>query len=82
MTIEDLEYFKFDDRNSTSPAVRIINSGLLNVQYDYFEVSYPNAVTEVYTFKEGGASGTTVRVLTITYTDSTKENLQSGARTS
>lgn len=43
--------------------------------YDYISVAYPDAVTEVYTFKTGGSGGTTVGTLTVVYTNSTKENL-------
>jgi len=52
------------------------------VSYDYLVVTYPDAVTEVYTFKTGGSGGTTVRVITIVYTDSTKASLSTVTRTS
>lgn len=57
-------------------------AGLINVPYDYFAVTYPDAVTETYTYKKGGASGTTVRVVTLVYTDSTKSLLSTGTRVS
>jgi len=41
---------------------------------DAIYATYPNAFTEVYTYKLLGA---TVAVVTVTYTDDTKENLQS-----
>ena len=40
--------------------------------YDYIAVTYPTTTTEVFTYKLGGASGATVAVVTITYTDVTK----------
>ena len=43
--------------------------------FDYVSAAYPDTVTEVYTFKTGGAAGTTVATVTIVYTDSTKANL-------
>ena len=46
-------------------------------KYDYIGVTYPDGVTEVYAFKTGGSSGTTVGTLTVVYTDSTKANLSS-----
>lgn len=53
-----------------------INSGLNIGQYDYVEVFYPNdGVTERYTFKTGGASGTTVATIILVYTDTTKEKI-------
>ena len=49
--------------------------GISLPQYDAVSVSYPDSTTEVYTFKTGGLSGTTVATITITYTDSSKENI-------
>lgn len=49
--------------------------------HDYIAVTYPTSSTEVYTFKQGGVSGTTVATMTVTYTDGTKENISSIART-
>ena len=43
--------------------------------YDYVAAAYPDSVTETYTYKSGGSGGTTVAVVTIVYTDATKENL-------
>jgi len=43
--------------------------------HDYISVAYPSGDTEVYTFKTGGAGGSTVATLTIVYTDSTKDKL-------
>lgn len=54
-----------------------LSGGLSIPSYDYVSVSYPNSTTEVYTFKTGGSSGTTVATVTLTYTDSTKDNLSS-----
>jgi hypothetical protein len=53
----------------------------LSSAYDYIAASFPDAVTEVYTFKKGGASGTTVQTVTVVYTDSTKASLSSVTRT-
>lgn len=49
--------------------------------YDYVAVTYPDATTDVFTFKTGGSSGTTVQTVTIVYTDSTKASLVSVTRT-
>ena len=48
-------------------------AGMVGSVYDYLVVTYPNTTTEVYTFKTGGSGGTTVSVVTIVYTDTTKE---------
>lgn len=42
--------------------------------YDYFAVSR-TSTTDEYTFREGGSGGTVVATVTITYTDSTKEDI-------
>ena len=48
--------------------------------HDYVGVTYPDTITEVYTFKTGGSSGTTVQTITLVYTDSTKANLLSSTK--
>jgi len=49
-------------------------------KYDYIKATYPDSVTEVYTFKIGGSGGTTVGVITLVYTDSTKANLDTATK--
>lgn len=48
--------------------------------HDYIAVTYPTTTTEVYVYKAGGVSGTTVATVTITYTDETKCNITSVER--
>lgn len=43
-----------------------------DVEYDTITATYPTAASEVYTYS---LSGTPVKTVTVTYTDSTKENL-------
>lgn len=50
-------------------------------KFDYIGVAYPNSTTETYTYKSGGSIGTTVATVTVVYTDSTKDNVSSVART-
>jgi hypothetical protein len=67
---------------STNGAVNVVQSGtLVTSNYDYIGVTYPDAVTEIYTYKSGGAAGTTVATVTVVYTDSTKANLMSVTKT-
>jgi hypothetical protein len=82
--IVDREWRKFVDGNTNEPKVRTLNSnGVLgSIQYDYIAVTYPTSSSETFTFKSGGSGGTTVRVVTVTYTDSTKESLLSVERIS
>lgn len=69
--------FDNDQRvDTTNPLpVDTIFTGLSLPVYDYISVAYPVATTEVYTFKTGGAGGSTVATVTVVYTDSTKTNL-------
>jgi len=46
-----------------------------NVDYDYIDVQQTSSVVETYVFKTGGSGGTTVRTVTVTYTDSSKGDL-------
>lgn len=59
----------------------ITTNSLITSPYDYIGVTYPDSVTEVYTYKSGGSSGTEVGVLTVTYQDSSKLILKSVAVT-
>jgi len=52
-------------------------SFLTGIEFDYIAVTYPNTVTEVFTYKNGGAGGTTVATITVTYQTESKENLVS-----
>jgi len=67
----------YDDDSS---ALKVLPSAFINASYDYIAVAYPTSSTETYTYKTGGASGTTVATVTVTYTDSTKQNLSSIAK--
>lgn len=64
----------------TSLNVTVVGS-LVPEMYDYISVAYPDAVTEEYTYKTGGVGGTQVALLTVTYTDASKDNVSSVART-
>ena len=55
--------------------------GLAIPIYDYVSVAYPDSVTETYTFKTGGSGGSTVAVVTVVYTSSTKADLSTVTKT-
>lgn len=60
--------------DQNSGALRTVQaSSLIKFDFDYYSVTYPSATQEVYTYKRGGASGTTVGTITINYTDGTKQ---------
>ena len=48
--------------------------------YDYFALTQA-ATTDTYTYKTGGAAGTLVATVTITYTDNTKAIISTVAKT-
>lgn len=58
-----------------------ITSGLIMPSYDYISAAYPLTTQEVYTFKTGGSGGTTVATITVNYTDATKANISTVAKT-
>lgn len=49
--------------------------------FDYIVATYPDTVTEVYTYKLGGSGGTTVATITVVYSDATKATLTSVTKT-
>ena len=58
-----------------------ITSGLILPNYDFISVAYPLTTQEVYTFKTGGSGGITVATVTVNYTDATKNNISTVAKT-
>lgn len=54
---------------------------LVNEYYDYIDVQQTSSNVDTYVYKSGGSGGTTVATVTVTYTDSTKANIDSIART-
>lgn len=57
-------------------STRTINT-FITAPFDYLSAIYPSSTVEVYTYKNGGSTGTIVGVLTITYTDDTKNYIAS-----
>ena len=58
--------------NLTSLDSSVITGSEYPGLYDYIAATYPTTTSEVFTYKLGGASGETVGVVTITYTDDSK----------
>lgn len=66
----------------TNVPTSIINSNaLVPFAHDYIGVNVGGATADVYTYKTGGAGGSTVATLTINYTDATKAVISSIVRT-
>ncbi len=49
------------------------------INYNYLDVQQTSATVETYVFKTGGSGGTTVQTIVITYTDSTKSDIDTVA---
>lgn len=49
-------------------------------KFDALSATYPDAITEVYTYYNGGLTGTVVAVVTVVYTDASKNNVTSVVR--
>lgn len=62
--------------NVNSPSLDSI-AGLAIPAHDYIAATYPTTASEVYTYKTGGSSGTVVAIVTLVYTDDTKNVLTS-----
>lgn len=56
-------------------------TGLVPFAFDYIGANYSGSDYDVYTYKTGGVSGTTVATITVTWTDATKSVLVSVIRT-
>lgn len=81
---KDLENEKFATNANGKTVVRVedeaaasrIPGGLLSgIVFDYGSVAYPDGVTEVFTFREGGSGGVVVATVTVTYTSAAKNRL-------
>jgi hypothetical protein len=49
-------------------SIRSVPAGLVDADFDYIAVTY-TSTTDVYTYRDGGVSGTVVKVVTVTYSD-------------
>lgn len=67
-------------RRKVSGSVTIGEGMLEGVSYDYISRSVVT-VTETWTFKTGGAGGTTVAIIDIVYTDATLADILTVTRT-
>ncbi len=78
-TTKDHENNKFFLDPNGDSVVRTGNQeGMLaGVKYDTIEATYPDTITEIFTYKLNGSS---VAVIIITYTDNTKENISTAVK--
>lgn len=75
--ISDREFERFD----TSGAVKVsLQNAMVTVPYDYISLSQ-NATQDIWSYKVGGAAGTLVATVSVTYTDSTKATISTVVKT-
>lgn len=70
-------YIPRDD--SGNVPVSITGELVASVDYDYLDVQQTSAAVETFVYKLGGSGGTTVRTIVLTYTDSSKADIDSVA---
>jgi len=75
----DYENFKFGGTGPDNAYVKTFDQGgfLSGVEYDNIAATYPDTVTEVYTYK---LVAVTVATITVIYTDASKKYLVSVVR--
>jgi hypothetical protein len=73
--INSLEKEKFFRDSQNTLFVRVASFVGTVGNYDAVTTSYPNDVTEIYYFRNGGLTGTITKTITIIYTDNSKNNL-------
>lgn len=54
---------------------------LIPAAYDYIAYTNTSTTVDAYVYKSGGSGGTTIATITITYTDTTKGQISTVART-
>lgn len=72
----------YHDNNPVGTANRLpvdaslSGGGMLSgVEFDAIDVQQTSSTVETYVYKSGGLAGTTVKTIVVTYTDSSKENI-------
>lgn len=65
------------DGGNSTPVTRSVK---FQADHDSVTAAYPNSVTEVFSARVGGVTGAVVEIITVIYTDSTKEFVLNAAR--
>jgi len=69
-------YYNGNPVSGSNPLPVSSSSGLLiGVSYDAIDVQQTSATVETFIYKSGGLAGTTVKTVVVTYTNSTKQNI-------
>lgn len=77
------EQDKFAETTDGKTSIRVSTIGdlLSGINYDSVKPTYPDTVTEIYSYYKGGLTGTLVATVTVVYTDASKAVLDSVVRT-
>lgn len=80
---DTFDLLRFTSSLTDASGAAVVAAGqLVTVPYDYIAATYPTTSQEVYTYKIGGAAGTTVATITVNYSDPvTKQILLNVAKT-
>ena len=78
--LSDLKKRSYKQFTNFETAVLTV-SPLLDFKWDYMSQVATSSTVDTFTFKYGGSGGTTVGVIVITYTDSTKATISTVERT-
>ena len=71
-----------EEHDGVNNAKRVsVVSGLFLSPFDYVSMAISPTTTETYTFKSGGASGTTTNTVVIVYTDATRADISTVTKT-
>jgi hypothetical protein len=80
MNFNPTPYSRKDGDTTTSAARVVLANTLVTEPYDYVSLAQAT-LTDTWTFKKGGAGGTLVATVTITFTDATKGTISTVAKT-
>ena len=69
------------DQTLSAKRVEIVGAFSSPVGTDAVTAEYPSSSVEVYKFRTGGVGGSILMTITVTYTDSTKQDLVSAVKT-
>lgn len=86
--VSAVELLAYNASTNTLDRVQINNdggvltaNGLVNGNYDYISYTNTSSTVDTYVYKTGGSSGSTIATVTITYTDTTKNQVSTVAKT-
>lgn len=79
LALDDLEHDKFETTDDNKTAVNVIDRSpfMSPSEADAGTMEYPNSTTVVVKYRQGGATGTVLKTITLVYTNASKKDLAS-----